>query len=235
MGDRARSPERDDRGGGDGDRERDRGHDDRGDDRGGGGDGGGGGGAPPADGRVKGTAQRWNERGFGFIKPADGSEDLFCHFSAITDGNCMHEGAEVEYTRSYDENKGNYRATEVTGGATEDRGFSGGGGGAGGGGSQMCFDFQKGRCDRGSSCRFSHGDAGGDGGGGGGGYGGGGGGGYGGGGYGGGGGGAGAGVCFDFQKGRCDRGSSCRFSHEGGDGGGGGGDRYASVCLAPLF
>lgn len=35
-----------------------------------------------------------------------------------------------------------------------------------------------------------------------------------------------AGVCFDYQRGRCSRGSSCRFSHDdrdGGRGGGGGG------------
>jgi len=58
----------------------------------------------------------------------------------------------------------------------------------------------------------------------------GGGGGYGGGGYGGGGR---SNECFDFQKGRCTRGDSCRFSHGGGGGGGGGGygggydrDRY---------
>jgi hypothetical protein len=80
----------------------------------------------------------------------------------------------------------------------------------------VCFDFQKGRCDR-SVCKFSHDLAGGDG--------------------------RGddrsrgsrysrsrspassrynfypKGVCFDFQKGRCDR-SVCKFSHDlaGGDG-----------------
>jgi len=58
-------------------------------------------------------------------------------------------------------------------------------------------------------------------GGGGGSYGGGGGGGY---------GGGGGGVCYDYQKGSCNRGSNCRFSHEGGgaSGGGGGGGWGAS-------
>ena len=162
MSDRGRSPPRDDR------RSRSRSRSR---------DGGGGG-------REKGTACRWNERGFGFIKPSDGSEDLFCHFSAITDGNCLPQGAEVEYTRSYDERKGNYRATEVSGGMQEERGGGGGyGGGYGGGGG-----------------------GGGYGGGGGGGYGGGGGGGYdrggGGGGYDRGGGGGG------YDRDRCERLSS---------------------------
>ena len=29
---------------------------------------------PEGDGKLRGTALRWNERGFGFIKPNDGSE-----------------------------------------------------------------------------------------------------------------------------------------------------------------
>jgi len=33
---------------------------------------------------------------------------------------------------------------------------AGGGGGGGGGGDRPCFDFQKGKCDRGDGCRFSH-------------------------------------------------------------------------------
>ena len=46
-------------------------------------------------------------------------------------------------------------------------------------------------------------------------------------GYGGGGGGGGgrSRACFDFQKGDCRYGDSCRFSHEGGEGGGGYDDR----------
>ena len=61
----------------------------------------------------------------------------------------------------------------------------------------MCRDFQFGRCNRGDSCRFSHGDAG----------------------RGGGGGGrserpaAAAGACFDFIKGRCFR-RDCKFVHD---------------------
>ena len=76
----------------------------------------------------------------------------------------------------------------------------------------VCYNWQRGSCDRGDSCRFTHEGAAGTGGNG---------------------GGFGgerrerrpAGVCFDFQKGRCDRGDGCRFSHDGAAGGGGGGDR----------
>eukprot|EP01041_Mallomonas_annulata_P005010 gene5010-10024_t len=103
------------------------------------------------------------------------------------------------------------------GGGGRGGGRGGGGGygdrGGGGGGGGVCYAFQKGNCDRGSSCRFSHEGGGGGGGGRGGGRGRGGGdrdrGSSGGRGAGGGGG----GVCYAFQKGNCDRGSSCRFSH----------------------
>lgn len=108
--------------------------------------------------KVKGVAGRWNDRGFGFIKPDDGSEDVFCHFSGITDGNCLREGAEVEFDKVYDDRKGKYRAENVSGGFTQDRPEGGGRGG-----DQQCWDFQRGRCDRGSACRFSHDDRGGGG------------------------------------------------------------------------
>ncbi len=55
---------------------------------------------------MKGTATRWNEKGFGFIKPDDGDEDVFCHFSAITDGDSLQEGDSVEYEKVFDDKKG---------------------------------------------------------------------------------------------------------------------------------
>ena len=55
-------------------------------------------------------------------------QDIFCHFSAITDGNCLREGDPVEYEKAYDERRGNDRAANVTGGSQEERGGGGGGG-----------------------------------------------------------------------------------------------------------
>ena len=80
---------------------------------------------PPAfadDGKTEsGTAKRWNgEKGFGFIVPDDGGEDVFCHFSGIEDGKCLEEGAKVQFVRTYDDRKGKYRAESVTGGSPED-------------------------------------------------------------------------------------------------------------------
>ena len=106
---------------------------------GGGGGGGGRGGpggvsGPPPEGKVQGLALRWSEKGFGFIKPDDGGEDLFCHFSQIDDGNALKEGTTVHFVKQYDEMKGKDRAVQVVGGIQEERGGGGGGYGGGGGG-----------------------------------------------------------------------------------------------------
>lgn len=50
--------------------------------------------------KIKGQVKWFNEaKGFGFITPADGSKDVFVHFSAImTDGfKTLAEGQQVEF------------------------------------------------------------------------------------------------------------------------------------------
>ena len=50
----------------------------------------------PGPGKERGIALRWNqEKGFGFIKPDSGGDDLFCHFSCVEGGNMLKEGSEV--------------------------------------------------------------------------------------------------------------------------------------------
>lgn len=53
-----------------------------------------------ANGRKEGTVKWFNdEKGFGFITPADGGDDLFVHFKAIeSDGfKSLKEGQKVTY------------------------------------------------------------------------------------------------------------------------------------------
>ena len=67
--------------------------------------------------RAGGVVRSWNaEKGFGFIRPHGGGEDLFCHHSGIEDGDALGEGFEVAFARAYDEQRGKTRAEQVTGG-----------------------------------------------------------------------------------------------------------------------
>jgi len=77
-------------------------------------------------GRSTGKAARWNqERGFGFIKPTGGHDDVFCHCTDITDGQCLVDGAAVEFDMEFEEAKGKFRARNVTGGAPAPTGAGG--------------------------------------------------------------------------------------------------------------
>jgi len=68
------------------------------------------------DGRVTGTVLRFiRSKGFGFIKPEDGGDEVFLHWEDIvTDGDwpCVEKGTEVEFLLEY--NKGKPRAREIT-------------------------------------------------------------------------------------------------------------------------
>jgi CspA family cold shock protein len=49
---------------------------------------------------AQGTVQRFNQdRGYGFIKPDDGGEDVFVHYSAIAGSGfrTLEEGEKVSY------------------------------------------------------------------------------------------------------------------------------------------
>ena len=51
--------------------------------------------------KIKGQVKWFNEsKGFGFITPADGSKDVFVHFSAIqsNDFKTLDEGQKVSFT-----------------------------------------------------------------------------------------------------------------------------------------
>mmetsp|Transcript_104124 Transcript_104124/g.335631 ORF Transcript_104124/g.335631 Transcript_104124/m.335631 type:complete len:166 (+) Transcript_104124:93-590(+) len=90
-----------------------------------------------------GVMKRWNEeKGFGFIGADEGGDDVFCHVSALLDGEgSVKEGDAVKYRVTYDDRKGKDRASDVEstggggGGRGRDRSRSRGRDGGGGGGS----------------------------------------------------------------------------------------------------
>jgi len=104
----------------------------------------------PPPGKVQGIAKKWTARGFGFIAPDDGGEDLFCHYSQIEDGNALQQGAVVHFVKEYDKVKGMDRAVQIVGGFQEARRhYQGGSGDFGGASSGHRGD---GSGDRGGSC-----------------------------------------------------------------------------------
>jgi len=77
-----------------------------------------------------GSVKFFSDKGFGFISPNDGSEDVFVHSSSLGGGSCG-QGDEVSYETEYDDRKGKWKASTCT---VTAGGGGGGGGGYGGGG-----------------------------------------------------------------------------------------------------
>ena len=87
--------------------------------RGGGGFGGGGGGGRPAGdpaGVGAGTVKWFNPtKGFGFIQPDDGGQDVFVHISAVEQAGLrgLNEGQQVAYDLEADRRSGKTSATNL--------------------------------------------------------------------------------------------------------------------------
>lgn len=64
---------------------------------------------------VQGTVAKFRGT-WGFIKPSDGSGDLFAHAKEIEgDNNNLVEGAAVTFCKTYNEEKGKYEASKISG------------------------------------------------------------------------------------------------------------------------
>eukprot|EP00444_Apocalathium_aciculiferum_P005542 CAMPEP_0183396182 /NCGR_PEP_ID=MMETSP0370-20130417/9855_1 /TAXON_ID=268820 /ORGANISM="Peridinium aciculiferum, Strain PAER-2" /LENGTH=91 /DNA_ID=CAMNT_0025576939 /DNA_START=58 /DNA_END=329 /DNA_ORIENTATION=- len=85
-----------------------------------------------------GTCKNWlGERGFGFLAPDGGGDDVFCHVQALSGFEGLEKGARVRYDDGWDEKSGKSKASNVSllSGPAPPAGAGGGkGGGKGGGG-----------------------------------------------------------------------------------------------------
>ncbi|SCB37530.1 cold-shock protein [Rhizobium hainanense] len=63
-----------------------------------------------------GTVKFFNqEKGFGFITPDEGGQDVFVHVSAVQGSTLLREGQKVSYEVGQDRRTGKSRAEDVRG------------------------------------------------------------------------------------------------------------------------
>ena len=81
-----------------------------------------------------GVVKKWFfEKGFGFITPDDGKDDVFVHRHALNGVESLEQGDAVTYEVEYDDRKGKWKASTCsTEGGDGSGGYKGGGGEGGG-------------------------------------------------------------------------------------------------------
>jgi CspA family cold shock protein len=68
----------------------------------------------PEDSMPSGKIKMFNEeKGFGFIKPDDGSNDVFFHVSALREGDEIIKGKAVKFEMGVDPKSGKTKAVSV--------------------------------------------------------------------------------------------------------------------------
>mmetsp|Transcript_102239 Transcript_102239/g.181545 ORF Transcript_102239/g.181545 Transcript_102239/m.181545 type:complete len:99 (-) Transcript_102239:173-469(-) len=85
----------------------------------------------------------FEDKGFGFVTPDEGGDDVFVHVKDNPDLEGCQQGDAVTYDAEWDDRKGKYKGTNLS--------VSGGSGGGGGGGS---YGKSGGKGGKGKSSRY---------------------------------------------------------------------------------